>query len=146
MRKILISSHGEFAKGLENTLKMFAGDTICVASICAYIDDLDPETEFGKFLEKTDSEDEILAFTDIMGGSVNRVLNQYRMEGKCPEHFHLIAGTNLPLILELALYKTDSYLSEEDIAEKINTYSNDSHMVFPFYSSRSLRSGAYEFI
>ena len=119
MRRILICSHGKLAEGFRNTLKLFAGDMLHVDVICAYDDDEDPEKKLDHYLNGVNKDDEILAFTDIMGGSVNRILNQYRMMERFPEHFHLIAGVNLPLLLDLALYKPDQYLEKNDISKKI---------------------------
>ena len=74
MRKILIASHSELAEGMKQTLKFFAGNQIDVSAICAYVDEESLQSKLDAFFEKVSDEDEVLIFTDLLGGSVNQAI------------------------------------------------------------------------
>ena len=125
MRKIVIATHGDFAQGLANTIKMFVGETADIRTICAFTKEEDPLKAFKEIMSELSADDEILVFTDIKGGSVNQYVNQFRIENPEYIHFHLISGVNMPLILELITSAPDEYLSEELILEKIGICKNE---------------------
>lgn len=114
MRKILIASHGELAEGMKHTLNFFAGNEIDVTSICAYVDEETLGTKIQRYFEGVKDTDEVLIFTDLLGGSVNQAILPYVNK----EHVHVIAGVFLGIILEL-IFVQDLYLSDEKIAEAL---------------------------
>lgn len=115
MRKILIASHSELAEGMKHTLQFFVGQDIDVTSICAYVDEEKLETKLERYFSQVDVQDEVLVFTDLLGGSVNQALLPYVQR----EHVHVIAGVFLGVILEL-VYRKESYLSKETVQETLN--------------------------
>lgn len=126
MRRILLASHGELAKGMYETLKFFVGPNKKIDVICAYVDDVDLEVELKKFFSSTKPEDEILIFTDLLGGSVNQQCIKYLTR----ENVYIIAGMFLGLILEF-LMNMDKKLTEVEInkivqdSKKNVVYMND---------------------
>lgn len=112
MRKIVLASHGELADGLKHTLRYFAGDRLDITTICAYVDEISVQEKIEQFFHQTNDDDEVLIFTDLFGGSVNRAFLPYMHK----KHVHLITGVFLGIILEL-IYRKEDYLSEDEISE-----------------------------
>lgn len=114
MRKILIASHSDLAEGMKHTLQFFAGNNIDVTAICAYVDEETLEQKLNRYFSNVNAEDEVLVFTDLLGGSVNQALLPY-----LHDHVHIIAGVFLGIILELIYYK-EEYLTKEVIQETLD--------------------------
>ena len=101
-RHIILASHGNLAEGLYNALRIILGQEKLsnVAYLNCYMEDTQNVTkEIETMLNRYD--DEILVFTDLFGGSVNTAVYSC-MEGKS---FELIAGMNLPLLIETVLFQ-----------------------------------------
>ncbi|GEN49252.1 PTS sugar transporter subunit IIA [Ligilactobacillus pobuzihii] len=116
MRKIIFASHHKLASGLKNTLDYIAPNTAEITTIDAYMTNLPVEEEISKALEKISlSDDEVIVFTDMMGGSVNQNFIKYLDN----PHFHLIAGMNLPLVLSVLLALPDGFLEPDQLRAEI---------------------------
>lgn len=115
MRKIVLASHGELADGLKHTLQFFAGDSVDITTICAYVDAVSIEEKIESFFAGVKEEDEVLIFTDLLGGSVNRAFLPYIKKA----HVHVITGMFLGVILEL-IFKKEGYLSDEEVSNALN--------------------------
>lgn len=100
MIKIVLASHGRMAMGVYDTLQMFCADLKHVTYICGYVDDTPIESQIEQYFAKIPKEDEVLVFTDLLGGSVNSKFLEYQY-GVPERKIHLIAGMNLGLILKL---------------------------------------------
>lgn len=102
MNKFLIASHGELAKGIQSTIELFAGKTNTISYISAYTTDSeDLNTQLTTFFAEISATDTAVIFTDLYGGSVNQKISALAT-GK--PNFHIIAGFNLPVILETVLH------------------------------------------
>lgn len=115
MRRLVLASHGNLAKGMKNSAQIIAGTSMEIHTICAYVTEgvkLESQIEelFGSFNE----DDEIIVVTDIFGGSVNNEFMQWL--GK--KHFLLIAGMTLPLVVQLMMLKEGEYVPEK-IAKEV---------------------------
>lgn len=55
--------------------------------------------EIDRVLEQTKADDELIIFTDLMGGSVTNQILQYALK----ENVFIISGFNLPLLLDIML-------------------------------------------
>lgn len=101
MKKYIIASHGELAKGMKDTLQLFDRDLKNVEVITAYMDKkVDIETQILSALSKVHQDDQCLIFTDLYGGSVNQKI---ALNTKKLGNIFVIAGFNLPIILEAVL-------------------------------------------
>lgn len=98
MRKIIIFSHGELAKGMMNTLSMIIGDMANVEAYCAYIDEAEAIDQTIRNLLEKNQKNELIVVTDIFGGSVNNEWMKVLPENK---NVYLIAGMSLPLLIQL---------------------------------------------
>lgn len=99
--KVMIATHGNFAKGIQNTLALFIGEERAnrIQTINAYLDDSDYTAELQAFIDSVQSDDFGVIFTDLYGGSVNQkavLLNN-------KDNVVIITGMNLPVIMEVVL-------------------------------------------
>lgn len=105
-RKIILASHGNFATGILSSLELICGKNDNIVTIDAYMTaDYNLNDEISKRMNENKG-NELIVVTDIFGGSVNNEFLNYIHT----ENFYLIAGMNLPLVIELAtqLEHTDS--------------------------------------
>ena len=101
--KILVVSHGEFAKGLCSTLDMFfsEADKNYISLSSEGVDHY--ATELQNYLEKT-SED-VMILCDLYGGTpFNQAVN-ICAKLEIQDRTEIIAGVNLPMIMELYAFK-----------------------------------------
>lgn len=112
MRKYMLISHGRFADGCRDTLTLFLGERNPYEAICAYVDDLSAEDKLAAYMAKVQQEDELIICSDLLGGSVNQLVMPLLRR----EHTYVVAGVNMPLLMELAAMDADEPLSEEAIA------------------------------
>jgi mannose/fructose-specific phosphotransferase system component IIA len=104
-RKFLIATHGAFAKGAKSALDIIAGEMDNVFLIQAYLDDSRPvEDELEDVLATITDNDELIIFTDLLGGSVNNIM----LRNALRENVHIVSGFNLPLLIEIALSDADT--------------------------------------
>ncbi|MBR2845441.1 MAG: hypothetical protein IKK28_06095 [Mogibacterium sp.] len=109
MRKILLISHFGLAGGMLSTMSYFGiGGDNCTA-INAYENDLDPKGELEKFWAGVKDEDQVLIFTDIMGGSVNQLVTPCISR----PNTYVFAGMNFPMLITAATLPEDA--TEEEI-------------------------------
>jgi len=109
MRKFLIATHGTFAAGIKSSLEMITGSTDNLFLIQAYTDgNKSIVEELNKVLDNIHSEDELIIFTDLAGGSITSQILQQGMK----ENVYIIAGVNLPLLLDIILSDPDKPVIE----------------------------------
>jgi fructoselysine and glucoselysine-specific PTS system IIA component len=98
MRYLLFASHGKLAEGMLHSVEMILGKQENVWTIAAYVDEeKDLFSQINDVLNKLWEDDELIVVSDIFGGSVN---NEF-MNLLIDKRIHLIAGLNLPLVIEL---------------------------------------------
>jgi mannose/fructose-specific phosphotransferase system component IIA len=112
MRRYLIASHGKMASGMLSTVKLLAGEREDIDYLDAYIESDSISNQIKRYFDQY-KEYEILVFTDLLAGSVNREIMRY-----LNENTHIISGFNLPLLLELLL--SDENITPEVIEEKLS--------------------------
>lgn len=101
--KIIIATHGNFAEGIYDSLKMISGEHDEIECLCAY---KERNIDYAKKIYQLISEhsydsEQLLVITDLLGGSVNNEFMKYMKD----YDFYLLSGLNLGLLLELALSK-----------------------------------------
>ncbi len=109
MRKYLIATHGSFAAGILSSLEMIAGKNENISTIEAYTDgNKSIDGQIDSVIEKLEDNDELIIFTDLMGGSITNQLLKYTLRKKT----YIVSGVNLPLLLDITLAETDTPASE----------------------------------
>lgn len=115
MRRIIVASHGLMAKGIQSTLELFAGTERPVTYMSAYVDgEPSIDQQITDYFQAVASEDQVIIFTDLFGGSVNQKL---MLAANKRPHTVLVAGFNLPLLIEVAV--GDDNLIETELAQLI---------------------------
>ncbi|QNK39094.1 PTS sugar transporter subunit IIA [Caproicibacter fermentans] len=101
--KILLVSHGKFAEGLCNTMHRFFGaDNI----FCAAVTEKDGSAKLRETVENYLAQwegEQVIICSDMMGGSANQTVYPFLSR---PNTF-LVAGMNLPLVMQLHLEDGD---------------------------------------
>lgn len=115
MKYIVLVSHGMFAPGLHNALKMLAGEEredILSTSLQNGMGSDEYIENVRKCIEKITQDDEILLLADLVGGSpLTLAANVIAERGLMPKTV-MIGGVNLPLALSAAMMKDDMELDE----------------------------------
>jgi fructoselysine and glucoselysine-specific PTS system IIA component len=114
-RKFLIATHGTLAGGVKSSLDIITGAMDNVFLIEAYVDENKSlENDIKAVLEQLSDNDELIVFSDILGGSVTNQLLQHALQA----NVHVVSGFNLPLVIEIVLADAD-IPAEEVIAGAI---------------------------
>lgn len=112
-RKFLIVSHGALASGFQSALELITGANGDVVVLQAYLEENVPvEEELSRLLRGAGAAEEWVVFTDLLGGSVtNQVL---RVVAELPgrDMIHIVAGVNLPLVIEVVLGDPETAVTE----------------------------------
>lgn len=96
-RKIVLASHGKFASGIYSSLQLICGDQENVSALDCYLTEDFDLTEAVKKIMKENQDNELIVVTDLFGGSVNNEFLHYMSQA----NFYLVAGMNLPFLIEL---------------------------------------------
>ena len=96
-RKLILASHGNFASGILSSLELICGKNDKITTIDTYMTADYNLSEEIKVLMDLNKENELIVVTDIFGGSINNEFLNYIYT----PNFYLVAGMNLPLLIEL---------------------------------------------
>ncbi|HWB28298.1 MAG TPA: hypothetical protein VG738_22655 [Chitinophagaceae bacterium] len=108
-RKFLIATHGRLATGIKSSLDIIIGRADNVFLIEAYIDENKSiEDELEQLMKNIGDDDELIAFTDLLGGSVTNQVLRYTAAKK----IHVISGFNLALLIEILMADTATPVEE----------------------------------
>jgi fructoselysine and glucoselysine-specific PTS system IIA component len=109
MRKFLIATHGKFASGIKSSLDIIIGAQDNIFVLDAYTESNEPiQDQLEEILKEIGTDDELVVFTDIMGGSItNQILQQISSSNT-----HIVSGVNLPLLIEVVLSDPNENLQQ----------------------------------
>lgn len=103
MLKLIVSGHGEYAKGMYQALTMIAGQQDHVVAVL-FEDGMDLMVYQEKLAaELNDDKDGYIFLTDLKGGTP---FNISMMVSQTADKVRVISGTNLPMLIEGALLST----------------------------------------
>lgn len=108
---ILVSGHGNFATGLLSSLKLIVGDQEMISGV-DFLEEHGTEELRINIKEALKSlGNEILVLTDIAGGSPfkNAVMIKQDLTDI---HMEVVSGTNVPMLLDVALRRESMSLDE----------------------------------
>lgn len=116
MKKYLVATHGTFAEGIKQSVKIIAGEYYAnkLQTVCAFVDDKDFTNEIELFIDSLVQDDQGIIFTDLYGGSVNQKVTLLRQSSD--KNIEIISGINLPLLLEIVL-NADEVQTHEELDE-----------------------------
>jgi mannose/fructose-specific phosphotransferase system component IIA len=105
MRKFLIAAHGSFSSGIKSSLDIIIGQMENVFIIDAYVNDnRSIENELNTILTNITAEDELVVFSDLVGGSITSQILRCALR----ENVHVVSGMNLPLLIDIMLADADT--------------------------------------
>lgn len=114
----ILTGHGRFSVGLKSALDMIAGPQEAFETVTF---EEDEAGTFGDRLREAVREmraktDGVLVFCDLMGGTP---FNQAMMITAEQEDVSVVAGTNLPMLIDLAMARTPEATMEELVSEAV---------------------------
>ncbi len=113
---IILTSHGELAKGLLETTKLFLGEDLeQIEAVCLQPQDNPDEfvNVLAEAVKRVDSGDGVLVFCDLLFGSPCNCMA--RILG---DNVEVVTGMNLPMVLEVMTSRT---FSKPDVTALIET-------------------------
>ena len=112
-RKFLIVSHGALAGGFRSALELITGASGDVSVLQAYLEENKPvEEELARLLQGAGAEEEWVVFTDLLGGSITNQVLRAMAELPGRDAIHIVAGVNLPLVIEVVLGDPEAPVDE----------------------------------
>jgi fructoselysine and glucoselysine-specific PTS system IIA component len=109
MRKFLIATHGSFSAGIKTSLDIIIGEMENVFIIQAYVNgNKSIENELTEVLKNVGDEDELIVFSDLLGGSITNQVLRVALKA----NVHTVSGFNLPLLIDILLADTETPVIE----------------------------------
>lgn len=119
-RKFLIATHGTLASGVKSSLDIIIGATENLFLMQAYVEENKSlEDEILALVAALGDDDELIVFSDLLGGSVTNQILQYGLR----DNVHVVAGFNLGLIMEILL--ADNEIEAEQIISEAITHAKE---------------------
>ncbi|BCA84689.1 PTS mannose transporter subunit IIA [Enterococcus saigonensis] len=123
-RKMILASHGKFASGILSSLELICGKNDNITTLDCYITEDFDLTKAVDALMEQNAEAEVVVVTDLFGGSVNNEFLRYIDR----QHFYLVAGMNLPFLIEFAT----QFMFAPDLKQTIATVLDSSKEAIQF--------------
>lgn len=118
MTGIIITGHGTFPDGFLSACRLIAGDLDHFFSVCFDKEPEQLEAGLKQAVSACDDCDRIIIFCDIPGGTPFKTAAMLAAED---ERIEVIAGVNLPLLLEIALGRESSSDCSSLLDDALNT-------------------------
>lgn len=110
VRKFLIATHGHFASGIRSSLDIIIGQTDHLFLIEAYVNENKGiESDVEAIVSTLDKEDELIVFTDLLGGSITNQVVRFT-QGR--DKVHIVSGFNLALLIEVLMAEATTPAAE----------------------------------
>lgn len=120
MQGIVITSHGEMAKGILETSKLFFGDQKQITALC-----LNPNDNPDSFVEtlksgikEVDSGDGVIVFCDMLFGSPCNCMSRIVAEDLDNDKIQVITGVNLAMILQVLSLRENSKVEVDALMQE----------------------------
>jgi mannose PTS system EIIA component len=119
MKNIILLTHGDFSKGIAQSSRFIVGAVENITALSITLNETVEETK--EMIERSwkafNNQQPTIIVTDLPGGSTTQAAIKFLTEH---EHFYLITGLNLGLLLELVMVDlTEDYESNLDILRNI---------------------------
>ncbi len=112
MKHIIVASHGPLASAILQSAALIGGlDLVKEAtwiSIEMTTSHEEVTTQLDRLFNEFDEEDEILALTDVYGGSITTILSEYTDQ----RNLHILTGVHLGMLLEALMMKDGLSMNE----------------------------------
>ena len=112
MKGIIVTGHGNFASGIESTMKLIMGEQ----EKTVFIDFKEGMTNIEKIVKEL-GEKGVLIFTDILGGTP---FNEAAMISTKYDNIHVFAGLNMAMLFEAIDCREDEIDTDRILEESKN--------------------------
>ena len=118
MRVVVMVSHGKYAAGLHDALRMFVGDRDDVVSIGLKQgeDVASLEVQIDALCDSFNEADEFIVLADLIGGSPLTTLMKCFAKRDWLKHSVILGGMNLAMALNAVLMKENGLAQVKEIA------------------------------
>lgn len=101
-RHYILASHGTFSQGIYDAVRIILGEKKHVHILSAYVrEGQDITALVEEVMQVIPQDSQIIVCTDVFGGSVNNEFMKYIGN----DHFYLMSGMNLPMLMNLFLHE-----------------------------------------
>lgn len=116
--KIIVASHGSFAKELIKSAEMIAGSMENIEAF-SLMPQMEPDELREQFVEVLDNDSPTIALVDLFGGTPANVVSSLVQS----HEIHIVTGVSLPMLLELYFNASQNQFEtiEELVENTINT-------------------------
>ncbi len=119
MQGIVLTSHGEMAKGLLQTTTLFFGEQAQITARCLMPDD-NPD-EFVEVLKQAindvDTGDGVIVMCDMLFGSPCNCMARVVGEDLDDDKVQVLCGVNLAMVLQMLATREAQHVSPEELVE-----------------------------
>ena len=122
MQGIVLASHGEMAKGLQQTTTLFFGDQPQLTSRCLMPND-DPETFMGvlnEAIKEVDTGDGVIVFCDMLFGSPCNCMARIVGVDLDNESVQVVCGMNLAMVLQMLATREAQHVEPQELLDAGN--------------------------
>ena len=114
----ILTGHGVFAEGVGAALEMVGGPQRDFAKVTFLEDEAGefPAKISGAIAEMAEKCGEVVVFCDLMGGTP---FNQSMMITAEQDNISVVAGTNLPMLIDIVMARTEDSTIEDLVAEAV---------------------------
>ncbi len=118
MKGIVIASHGDMAKGILESSKLFFGEQEQLKACCIYGSDSpdDFRETLKTAINEVDTGDGVIVFCDILSGTPSNSAAILMGEGM--DNFEVVDGVNMPMVLQALAVREFGELDLNDLAEQ----------------------------
>ena len=114
--QIIVTGHGNFASGIESTVKLLAGSIKNVKYV-DFTEDMDEENLMEKFEEVIKLNEHIVFFCDLLGGTPYK--QAAILSTKSKKDISVICGCNVGSLLENGLTGLDKFSDSTELAQAL---------------------------
>ncbi len=119
MQGIVLTSHGEMAKGLLQTTTLFFGEQAQITARCLMPDDNPDEfvDVLKQAINEVDTGDGVIVMCDMLFGSPCNCMARVVGEDLDDEKVQVLCGVNLAMVLQMLATREAQHVSPEELVE-----------------------------
>ncbi len=130
--KLIVTGHGNYATGIESTVKLLAGGLNGVSFI-DFTGDMDENSLNKKFSDEIKNDDKVVFICDLLGGTPFKEAVKLSMSSN--KEINVTCGCNVGSIMEVGLQLATFDGSAKELADKIVSISKNQTKVFEHKSA-----------
>ncbi|MQS75292.1 PTS sugar transporter subunit IIA [Companilactobacillus halodurans] len=125
--KLVVTGHGNYASGIESTIKLLAGGLKNVSFI-DFTSDMDEDGLYKKFSQEIKDDDAVVFICDLLGGTPFK--DAVKLSVASDKDISVTCGCNVGSIMEVGLQLSNYKDSSKKLADEIVSISKNGTKVF----------------